>query len=61
MPRGFKVWFENANDDTVEGIRHKSGRFMSVQFHPEASAGPYDTEFIFDLFLEKIRRAYLER
>ncbi len=54
MPRGFKVWFENANDDTVEGIRHKSGRFMSVQFHPEASAGPYDTEFIFDLFLKKI-------
>ncbi|MFH1548970.1 MAG: glutamine-hydrolyzing carbamoyl-phosphate synthase small subunit [Planctomycetota bacterium] len=61
MPRGFKVWFENANDDTVEGIRHKSGRFMSVQFHPEASAGPYDTEFIFDLFLKKIRRTNRER
>jgi carbamoyl-phosphate synthase small subunit len=54
MPRGFDVWFENANDGTVEGIRHNSGLFMAVQFHPEASAGPYDTEFIFDLFLETI-------
>ena len=57
MPRGFRVWFENANDGTVEGIRHRSGRFMSVQFHPDSSAVPYDTEFIFDLFLEKIREA----
>jgi carbamoyl-phosphate synthase small subunit len=56
MPHGFNVWFENANDGTIEGIRHKSGKFMSVQFHPEASAGPYDTEFIFDLFLKTISR-----
>ncbi len=57
LPAGFGVWFENANDGIVEGIRHRNGRFMSVQFHPEASAGPYDTEFIFDLFLEKIRKS----
>jgi len=56
LPRGFRIWYENANDDTVEGIRHKSGPFMSVQFHPEASAGPYDTEFIFDLFLKTVQR-----
>lgn len=56
LPRGFNVWFENANDGTVEGIFHKSGRFISVQFHPEANAGPFDTEYIFDFFLEKIRR-----
>jgi len=56
LPRGFKIWYENANDSTIEGIRHKSGLFMAVQFHPEASAGPYDTEFIFDLFLETIQK-----
>ena len=55
MPRGFSVWFENANDGTVEGIIHKSEKFLSVQFHPEANAGPYDTEYIFDTFLKKIR------
>ncbi len=41
----------NANDDTNEGIRHRSGRFFSVQFHPEANPGPTDTAFLFDEFL----------
>ena len=49
-----KVWFINANDRTVEGIRHRSGGSFAVQWHPEASPGPYDTEFLFDLFMEKI-------
>lgn len=43
--------FINMNDGTNEGIRHKSGRFFSVQFHPEASSGPTDTEFLFDDFI----------
>ena len=52
---GLKVWFINANDKTVEGIRHKNGKSFAVQWHPEASPGPYDTEFLFDLFMKKMR------
>lgn len=55
IPSGFKAWFTNANDGSNEGIIHESLPFMSVQFHPEAAAGPVDTEWIFDFFLEKIK------
>ncbi len=54
IPQGFKPWFTNANDGTNEGIIHKNLPFMSVQFHPEATPGPVDTEWVFDYFLEKI-------
>ncbi|MFQ5904337.1 MAG: glutamine-hydrolyzing carbamoyl-phosphate synthase small subunit [Candidatus Binatia bacterium] len=51
LPRGWDPWFINANDDTNEGIRHRSRPFMSVQFHPEAAPGPVDTSSLFDEFL----------
>jgi len=54
IPNGFKAWFTNANDGTNEGLIHKKLPFMSVQFHPEATPGPADTEWIFDYFLKKI-------
>lgn len=54
IPKGFKPWFINANDNTNEGIIHEKLPFMSVQFHPEATPGPDDTEWLFDFFLEKI-------
>lgn len=54
IPKGFKPWFVNANDQTNEGIIHEKLPFMSVQFHPEASAGPVDTEWLFDYFLERV-------
>lgn len=54
IPPGFKVWFTNANDGSNEGIIHKTKPIMSVQFHPEATPGPQDTEWIFDYFLEKL-------
>ena len=44
--------FINMNDNTNEGIRHKSKPFFSAQFHPEACGGPTDTEFIFDDFIK---------
>jgi carbamoyl-phosphate synthase small subunit len=47
----WELWFENANDDSVEGLRHKAKPFMSVQFHPEASSGPNDTSWIMDKFV----------
>jgi len=48
--------FINLNDDTNEGIRHKTKPFFSAQFHPEASSGPTDTEFLFDEFLDTIQK-----
>jgi len=47
--------FINLNDETNEGIRHKTKPFFSAQFHPEASSGPNDTEFLFDDFLVLIK------
>ena len=47
--------FVNLNDDTNEGFKHKTKPFFSTQFHPEASSGPTDTEFLFDDFIEMIK------
>ena len=46
--------FINMNDGTNEGIRHKTKPFFSAQFHPEATSGPTDTEFLFDEFIAKL-------
>lgn len=54
IPNGFKPWFINANDGSNEGIIHEKLPFMSVQFHPEATPGPTDAEWIFDYFLKQI-------
>ena len=52
IPKGFKEWFVNVNDGTSEGIIHEELPWMSVQFHPEAYPGPFDTAFLFDRFKE---------
>ena len=44
----------NLNDKTVEGLRFKTFKGMSVQFHPEASPGPHDSHYLFDAFLEML-------
>ena len=44
----FKLWFANADDDTVEGIKHKTQSCIAVQFHPEAAPGPFDCKYVFD-------------
>jgi carbamoyl-phosphate synthase small subunit len=54
LPDNWEPLFLNLNDDTNEGMRHKQKPFFSTQFHPEASSGPKDTEFLFDQFLELV-------
>jgi carbamoyl-phosphate synthase small subunit len=54
LPSSWEPWFENLNDRTCEGIRHRTRPFFAVQFHPEASAGPVDTEFLFDHFMDLV-------
>ena len=56
LPEGWEVWFTNGNDGTLEGLRQSQGPHRAVQFHPEAACGPTDTEFLFDKFLEDVRR-----
>ena len=48
--------FVNVNDGTNEGIIHKTKPFFSTQFHPEASSGPTDTDFLFDKFIDLINQ-----
>ncbi|MGL5415583.1 MAG: carbamoyl phosphate synthase small subunit [Clostridium sp.] len=52
LPEDVEVTHVNINDKTIEGLKHKTLPIYSVQFHPEASAGPQDCEYIFDRFLE---------
>ena len=47
---GLRVTLINANDGTVEGIEHRALPVKAVQFHPEASPGPFDQNFYFDQF-----------
>lgn len=54
LPADWEPLFINMNDGTNEGIRHKTKPYFSAQFHPEASSGPKDTEFLFDMFIETL-------
>ena len=54
LPKDWKVWFTNANDKTVEGIIHDSGKYFAVQFHPEATPGPEDANYLFDKFVKSL-------
>ena len=54
LPLG-EVRFVNANDGTCEGIDYPALRAFSVQFHPEACAGPHDTAFLFDRFCDLMK------
>lgn len=44
----------NVNEGSVEGLRYKNGNVYTVQFHPEASPGPMDTEYLFDAFVRRM-------
>ncbi|QZE13610.1 glutamine-hydrolyzing carbamoyl-phosphate synthase small subunit [Halosquirtibacter laminarini] len=57
LPSEWEELFVNVNDGTNEGVRHKTKPFFSTQFHPEASSGPVDTEYLFDEFIENIEKS----
>lgn len=55
LPQDWREWFYNNNDRSNEGIKHISKPFFGAQFHPEASPGPDDTEFLFDVFMRALK------
>ena len=54
LPESLEVTHVNLNDNTVEGVRHREFDAFSVQYHPEASAGPHDSTYLFGQFLEML-------
>ena len=54
LPADLEVSHINLNDQTVSGMRHKSLPLFSVQYHPEASPGPHDSDYLFRQFVEAV-------
>jgi carbamoyl-phosphate synthase small subunit len=54
LPKGWDASFRNLNDNSIEGVKHKTKPFFSVQFHPEACPGPTDTEWLFERFYKSL-------
>lgn len=54
---GWEPLFINLNDNTNEGMKHLEKPFFSTQFHPEASGGPTDTAYLFDVFIDHIEKS----
>ncbi len=52
LPAELEVTHRNLNDGTIEGVRHRAARAASVQYHPEAAAGPHDAAYLFGMFRE---------
>lgn len=57
LPEGWEPLFINLNDNTNEGMKHTGKPFFSTQFHPEASGGPTDTAYLFDVFIDHIKES----
>ena len=57
-PNEVEVTHLNLNDQTVEGLAHKKCRAFSVQYHPEASPGPHDALYLFEQFIQLMKREH---
>jgi carbamoyl-phosphate synthase small subunit len=56
LPSQLEVTHRSLNDNTIEGVRHREVAAFSVQYHPEASAGPHDSHYLFKDFLEAMAK-----
>ncbi|MBW1777953.1 MAG: carbamoyl phosphate synthase small subunit, partial [Deltaproteobacteria bacterium] len=54
--KDIEVTHVNLNDNTLEGFRHRTLPVLAVQYHPEASPGPHDARYLFDIFKEMMAR-----
>jgi carbamoyl-phosphate synthase small subunit len=52
LPANLEVTHRSLNDGTIEGVRRRDVAAFSVQYHPEASAGPHDSHYLFRQFME---------
>lgn len=55
LPGDLEITHRNLNDDTIAGVRHRTQPAFSVQYHPEASAGPHDSAYLFDEFQDLVK------
>lgn len=56
LPSEWKPYFVNLNDQSNEGMIHKSRPIFSTQFHPEAKGGPLDSSYLFDIYLDSVQK-----
>ena len=61
LPACFEITHRNLNDNTIAGVRHKEVDAFSVQYHPEASAGPHDSSYLFNEFQLALDREVAKR
>ncbi len=55
LPTHLKITHRNLNDNTIAGLEHRNAAAFSVQYHPEASAGPHDSHYLFAKFYQQLR------